>query len=55
MTGKVSSSVSYGGHLHGSLYRMVPVLVLWLAVALTETWAVDRGNFKTCDQSAFCK
>uniref|UniRef100_A0A3Q1BD83 Glycoside hydrolase family 31 N-terminal domain-containing protein n=1 Tax=Amphiprion ocellaris TaxID=80972 RepID=A0A3Q1BD83_AMPOC len=35
--------------------RMVPVLVLWLAVCLAETWAVDRGNFKTCDQSAFCK
>uniref|UniRef100_A0AAQ5XVT5 Glycoside hydrolase family 31 N-terminal domain-containing protein n=1 Tax=Amphiprion ocellaris TaxID=80972 RepID=A0AAQ5XVT5_AMPOC len=37
------------------LPRMVPVLVLWLAVCLAETWAVDRGNFKTCDQSAFCK
>uniref|UniRef100_A0A672J470 Neutral alpha-glucosidase AB n=1 Tax=Salarias fasciatus TaxID=181472 RepID=A0A672J470_SALFA len=34
---------------------MAPVLVLWLAVCLTGTWAVDRGNFKTCDQSAFCK
>uniref|UniRef100_A0A672J5Q3 Uncharacterized protein n=1 Tax=Salarias fasciatus TaxID=181472 RepID=A0A672J5Q3_SALFA len=37
------------------LHRMAPVLVLWLAVCLTGTWAVDRGNFKTCDQSAFCK
>ncbi|KAM4622085.1 neutral alpha-glucosidase AB isoform 1-T1 [Polymixia lowei] len=35
--------------------RMVPVLVLWLAVCLSGSWAVDRGNFKTCDQSAFCK
>ncbi|XP_024139252.1 neutral alpha-glucosidase AB isoform X3 [Oryzias melastigma] len=35
--------------------RMAPVLVLWLAVCLGATWAVDRGNFKTCDQSAFCK
>ncbi|XP_056135833.1 neutral alpha-glucosidase AB isoform X5 [Lampris incognitus] len=34
---------------------MVPALVLWLAVCLSGTWAVDRGNFKTCDQSAFCK
>uniref|UniRef100_A0A8C9ZHF2 Glucosidase II alpha subunit n=1 Tax=Sander lucioperca TaxID=283035 RepID=A0A8C9ZHF2_SANLU len=34
---------------------MAPVLVLWLAVCLSVTWAVDRGNFKTCDQSAFCK
>uniref|UniRef100_A0A3B3CK28 Glucosidase II alpha subunit b n=2 Tax=Oryzias melastigma TaxID=30732 RepID=A0A3B3CK28_ORYME len=34
---------------------MAPVLVLWLAVCLGATWAVDRGNFKTCDQSAFCK
>uniref|UniRef100_A0A8C9ZHG4 Glucosidase II alpha subunit n=1 Tax=Sander lucioperca TaxID=283035 RepID=A0A8C9ZHG4_SANLU len=30
---------------------MAPVLVLWLAVCLSVTWAVDRGNFKTCDQS----
>uniref|UniRef100_A0A4W5NHU4 Glucosidase II alpha subunit n=1 Tax=Hucho hucho TaxID=62062 RepID=A0A4W5NHU4_9TELE len=29
--------------------------MLWLAVCLSGTWAVDRGNFKTCDQSAFCK
>ncbi|XP_029917217.1 neutral alpha-glucosidase AB isoform X3 [Myripristis murdjan] len=35
--------------------RMAPVLLLWLAVCLSGTWAVDRGNFKTCDQSAFCK
>ncbi|TKS72276.1 Neutral alpha-glucosidase AB [Collichthys lucidus] len=35
--------------------RMAPVLLLWLAVSLSGTWAVDKGNFKTCDQSAFCK
>uniref|UniRef100_A0A8C7Z8X6 Glucosidase II alpha subunit b n=1 Tax=Oryzias sinensis TaxID=183150 RepID=A0A8C7Z8X6_9TELE len=35
--------------------KMAPVLVLWLAMCLGATWAVDRGNFKTCDQSAFCK
>ncbi|KAJ4946512.1 hypothetical protein JOQ06_024178 [Pogonophryne albipinna] len=35
--------------------RMAPVLVLWLAVFLSGTWAVDKGNFKTCDQSSFCK
>uniref|UniRef100_A0A3P9I987 Glucosidase, alpha; neutral AB n=1 Tax=Oryzias latipes TaxID=8090 RepID=A0A3P9I987_ORYLA len=34
---------------------MAPVLVLLLAMCLGATWAVDRGNFKTCDQSAFCK
>uniref|UniRef100_A0A3Q3SXD8 Glucosidase II alpha subunit b n=1 Tax=Mastacembelus armatus TaxID=205130 RepID=A0A3Q3SXD8_9TELE len=34
---------------------MPPVLLLWLAVCLTGIWAVDKGNFKTCDQSAFCK
>uniref|UniRef100_A0A8C7TDR5 Glucosidase II alpha subunit b n=1 Tax=Oncorhynchus mykiss TaxID=8022 RepID=A0A8C7TDR5_ONCMY len=34
---------------------MGPLLVLWLAGCLSGTWAVDRGNFKTCDQSAFCK
>lgn len=34
---------------------MGPVLLLWLAVGLSGTWAVDKGNFKTCDQSAFCK
>uniref|UniRef100_A0A3Q3EL20 Glucosidase II alpha subunit b n=1 Tax=Labrus bergylta TaxID=56723 RepID=A0A3Q3EL20_9LABR len=34
---------------------MATVLVLWLAVCLSGTLAVDKGNFKTCDQSAFCK
>lgn len=34
---------------------MAPVLLLCLALCLTGTWAVDRSNFKTCDQSAFCK
>uniref|UniRef100_A0A3B5KPZ2 Glucosidase II alpha subunit b n=1 Tax=Xiphophorus couchianus TaxID=32473 RepID=A0A3B5KPZ2_9TELE len=37
------------------LRRMGPVLLLWLAVCLSGSWAVDKGNFKTCDQSAFCK
>uniref|UniRef100_A0A8D3DCI1 Glucosidase II alpha subunit b n=1 Tax=Scophthalmus maximus TaxID=52904 RepID=A0A8D3DCI1_SCOMX len=35
--------------------RMASALVLWLAVYLSGTWAVDKGNFKTCDQSSFCK
>ncbi|XP_054890279.1 neutral alpha-glucosidase AB isoform X1 [Poeciliopsis prolifica] len=35
--------------------RMGPVLLLWLALCLSGSWAVDKGNFKTCDQSAFCK
>uniref|UniRef100_A0A674NSA8 Glucosidase II alpha subunit n=1 Tax=Takifugu rubripes TaxID=31033 RepID=A0A674NSA8_TAKRU len=34
---------------------MAPVMVLWLALCLTGTWAVEKSNFKTCDQSAFCK
>ncbi|XP_030224716.1 neutral alpha-glucosidase AB isoform X3 [Gadus morhua] len=34
---------------------MAPVVMLWLALCLSGTLAVDRGNFKTCDQSAFCK
>ncbi|XP_061541216.1 neutral alpha-glucosidase AB isoform X2 [Phycodurus eques] len=34
---------------------MWPILVLWLAVCLSGTMAVERANFKTCDQSAFCK
>uniref|UniRef100_A0A8D3CT87 Glucosidase II alpha subunit b n=1 Tax=Scophthalmus maximus TaxID=52904 RepID=A0A8D3CT87_SCOMX len=34
---------------------MASALVLWLAVYLSGTWAVDKGNFKTCDQSSFCK
>jgi hypothetical protein len=29
---------------------------LWLLLAVVHTAAgVDRGNFKTCDQAAFCK
>ncbi|XP_077433473.1 neutral alpha-glucosidase AB isoform X2 [Vanacampus margaritifer] len=35
--------------------RMAPVLLLWLAACLSGTLAVERPNFKTCDQSAFCK
>ncbi|XP_062332050.1 neutral alpha-glucosidase AB isoform X3 [Osmerus eperlanus] len=35
--------------------RMGYLLVLGLCVCLSGTRAVDRGNFKTCDQSAFCK
>ncbi|XP_061690895.1 neutral alpha-glucosidase AB isoform X1 [Syngnathoides biaculeatus] len=34
---------------------MLAILVLWLAVCLSGTLAVERANFKTCDQSAFCK
>uniref|UniRef100_A0A3Q2NRX6 Glucosidase II alpha subunit n=1 Tax=Fundulus heteroclitus TaxID=8078 RepID=A0A3Q2NRX6_FUNHE len=37
------------------LAGMGPVLLVWLAVCLGGTWAVDKGNFKTCEQSAFCK
>ncbi|XP_051929515.1 neutral alpha-glucosidase AB isoform X1 [Hippocampus zosterae] len=35
--------------------RMAPILTLWLAVCLSGALAVERANFKTCDQSAFCK
>ncbi|KAJ0002884.1 hypothetical protein NQD34_008033 [Periophthalmus magnuspinnatus] len=35
--------------------RMAPVLAFILFLCLGATWAVDKGNFKTCDQSAFCK
>ncbi|XP_068182025.1 neutral alpha-glucosidase AB isoform X2 [Antennarius striatus] len=34
---------------------MALLLMLWLVVSLSGTWAVDRANFKTCDQSSFCK
>ncbi|KAL0973871.1 hypothetical protein UPYG_G00212250 [Umbra pygmaea] len=37
------------------IVRMGPLVVLWLAVCLSGSRAVDRGNFKTCNQSAFCK
>ncbi|XP_048884257.1 neutral alpha-glucosidase AB [Brienomyrus brachyistius] len=35
--------------------RMWMFWAAWLSFCLTVTVAVDRGNFKTCDQSAFCK
>ncbi|KAG9346503.1 hypothetical protein JZ751_006814 [Albula glossodonta] len=35
--------------------RMGLLFVAWLSLFLGTTEAVDRGNFKTCDQSAFCK
>ncbi|XP_062341665.1 neutral alpha-glucosidase AB-like isoform X2 [Osmerus eperlanus] len=34
--------------------RMDIPLVLLISVFLSFTQAVDRGNFKTCDQSSFC-
>ncbi|XP_074128536.1 neutral alpha-glucosidase AB isoform X2 [Sminthopsis crassicaudata] len=27
----------------------------WLGLCLSTAWAVDRSNFKTCEQSSFCK
>lgn len=30
-------------------------LLLVAALALSGSYAVDRNNFKTCDQSGFCK
>uniref|UniRef100_A0A8C4ESV7 Glucosidase II alpha subunit b n=2 Tax=Dicentrarchus labrax TaxID=13489 RepID=A0A8C4ESV7_DICLA len=47
--------VAAAGRGNGKWFVMAPVLLLWLAVSLSGTLAVDRGNFKTCDQSAFCK
>uniref|UniRef100_A0A3B4B088 Neutral alpha-glucosidase AB n=1 Tax=Periophthalmus magnuspinnatus TaxID=409849 RepID=A0A3B4B088_9GOBI len=35
--------------------EMAPVLAFILFLCLGATWAVDKGNFKTCDQSAFCR
>ncbi|KAG7464514.1 hypothetical protein MATL_G00166420 [Megalops atlanticus] len=35
--------------------RMGLLLLAWLSLCLSTSLAVDRGNFKTCDQSAFCK
>lgn len=43
------------GCLLSFLCSMAPVMVLWLAMCLSGTWAVDKSNFKTCDQSGFCK
>ncbi|XP_064409152.1 neutral alpha-glucosidase AB, partial [Latimeria chalumnae] len=30
-------------------------VLTWLSLCITATLAVDRSNFKTCDQSSFCK
>lgn len=30
-------------------------LLLVVAFAITGSFAVDKNNFKTCDQSGFCK
>ncbi|XP_035265569.1 neutral alpha-glucosidase AB isoform X1 [Anguilla anguilla] len=35
--------------------RMGLLFLACLLLCLSATQAVDRGNFKTCDQSAFCK
>ncbi|XP_043538513.1 neutral alpha-glucosidase AB-like isoform X2 [Chiloscyllium plagiosum] len=31
------------------------IFLTWVALHITTTEAVDRSNFKTCEQSAFCK
>lgn len=37
------------------LFRMGLLLGICVSLLFGSAWAVDRGNFKTCDQSAFCK
>uniref|UniRef100_A0A9J8DL01 Glucosidase II alpha subunit b n=2 Tax=Cyprinus carpio TaxID=7962 RepID=A0A9J8DL01_CYPCA len=36
-------------------FRMGLLSVVCVSLFFSSTFAVDRGNFKTCDQSAFCK
>ncbi|XP_066574973.1 neutral alpha-glucosidase AB isoform X2 [Amia ocellicauda] len=36
-------------------FQMGCLFLAWLALCLALAQAVDRSNFKTCDQSAFCK
>ncbi|XP_073676318.1 neutral alpha-glucosidase AB [Garra rufa] len=38
-----------------SIERMGLLSVVCVALFVSSAFAVDRGNFKTCDQSAFCK
>lgn len=47
------SSSSTGGRSAGRWATMLRILVLLLLA--TACLSVDRSNFKTCDQSAFCK
>ncbi|XP_074861552.1 neutral alpha-glucosidase AB isoform X2 [Carettochelys insculpta] len=35
--------------------RLRMAALLWTALCLVAVFAVDRSNFKTCDQSSFCK
>ncbi|XP_010569492.1 PREDICTED: neutral alpha-glucosidase AB [Haliaeetus leucocephalus] len=35
--------------------RRRPVVLLWAALCLATALAVDRSNFKTCEQSGFCR
>ncbi|XP_029862729.1 neutral alpha-glucosidase AB isoform X1 [Aquila chrysaetos chrysaetos] len=35
--------------------RRRPAVLLWAAVCLATALAVDRSNFKTCEQSGFCR
>ncbi|XP_067170946.1 neutral alpha-glucosidase AB isoform X2 [Apteryx mantelli] len=35
--------------------RRGPAALAWAALFLTAALAVDRGNFKTCEQSGFCR
>lgn len=38
-----------------SFFRMGLLSVVCVCLFFSSAFAVDRGNFKTCDQSAFCK
>ncbi|XP_065129980.2 neutral alpha-glucosidase AB [Paramisgurnus dabryanus] len=38
-----------------SIERMGLLSVVCVSLLFSSAFAVDRGNFKTCDQSAFCK
>ncbi|XP_039402615.1 neutral alpha-glucosidase AB isoform X3 [Mauremys reevesii] len=35
--------------------RLGMAALAWMALCLAATFAVDRSNFKTCEQSSFCK
>lgn len=38
--------------LYSLIFRIVSLLLVWI---IPEINAVDKGNFKKCEQSSFCK
>uniref|UniRef100_A0A674JDG3 Glucosidase II alpha subunit n=1 Tax=Terrapene triunguis TaxID=2587831 RepID=A0A674JDG3_9SAUR len=55
-SGRMRGSASYiCPVLSAKCWRLGMAALAWMALCLAAACAVDRSNFKTCEQSSFCK